>query len=153
MSGKLDSDATAASAFCDSAGNVITDTYVTKADFDKKINAVRYGYRISKSEPDPFQRVEYIFDAAGFTPAHMVFNEDSDTNYFDYGDWKSVWFVRDNKPCMLKYDGTVDYYLDPDDYSKCESPVTRTVITDTDTNSTDTVVFTDKGMTSNVAEG
>lgn len=24
------------------------------------------------------------------------------------------------RPCMLKSDGTVDYYLDPDDYTKKE---------------------------------
>lgn len=110
----------------DGAGNVITDTYVTKTEFNRKVNAVRYGYRIKQSEADPDLRVEYIYDAAGMRPAHMVFDTDttagtaSDTSYFDYGDWQSVWFVRDNKPLMLKSDGTVDYYLDPNDYSKKE---------------------------------
>lgn len=35
-------------------------------------------------------------------------------NSFNYGDWENVFFMP--KPCMLKYDGTVDYYLDPNDY-------------------------------------
>lgn len=35
--------------------------------------------------------------------------------YFSYGDWENAFFMP--RPCMLKYDGTVDYYLDPDDYA------------------------------------
>ena len=36
-------------------------------------------------------------------------------NYFDYGDWQNSFFMP--KPCMLKSDGTVDYYLDENDYN------------------------------------
>ena len=36
--------------------------------------------------------------------------------WFDYGDWNEPFFIP--KPCMLKSDGTVDYYLDENDYSK-----------------------------------
>ena len=116
----------------------VSETYVSKADFDRKINAVRYGYRIDKNESDPDLRVEYIYDAAGMNPAHMVFDTDttagtdSDSSYFDYGSWESVWFVRDNKPCMLKSDGSVDYYLDPDDYSKKANGETDTDIANSD---------------------
>ena len=78
--------------------------------------AVRYGYRIKESESDPYARVEYLFDAVGKTPAKMNFS----TGIFEYGDWGNEWFITDNKPLMLKYDGTVDYYLDPNDYSKKE---------------------------------
>lgn len=35
---------------------------------------------------------------------------------FSYGDWSDVFFMP--KPCMLRYDGTVAYYLDPNDYTK-----------------------------------
>jgi hypothetical protein len=35
---------------------------------------------------------------------------------FSYGDWANAFFMP--KPCMLKYDGTVDYYLNPNDYSQ-----------------------------------
>ena len=122
---------TVGGAIHDNAGNVITDTYVTKTDFAETFSRAqgikRYGYRIKQSESDPYTRVEYLYDAVGMTPAHMVFDTDtatagtdSDTSYFDYGSWKNIWFVRDNKPCMLKSDGTVDYYLDPNDYSKKE---------------------------------
>lgn len=75
-----------------------------------------YGIRIDKDEPDPDKRVTYLYDAVGKRPARM----DYEAGVFDYGDWADVWFVKENKPCMLKYDGTVDYYLDPDDNSKKE---------------------------------
>ncbi len=75
-----------------------------------------FGYRIDKNNSDPATRVEYLYDAVGKTPAHMNF----DTGKFDYGDWDRAWFVRDNKPCMLKTDGTVDYYLNPDNYGQKE---------------------------------
>lgn len=160
LNSKLDSDATAAAAFKDSSGNVITDTYVTKSELNHKLAAVRYGYRIKKDEADPDLRVEYLYDAAGMRPAHMVFDTDtetagtdSDTSYFDYGDWQSVWFVRDNKPLMLKSDGTVDYYLDPNDYSKCAEPVTRTVIVDTDTQATESITFTDSEVADSTYDG
>jgi hypothetical protein len=37
---------------------------------------------------------------------------------FNYGSWKNAFFMP--RPCMLKFDGTVDYYLNPNDYSKKE---------------------------------
>ena len=49
-----------------------------------------------------------------FTPAGMDYN----SGVFNYGSWGDAFFMNLFKPCMLKYDGTVDYYLDPNDYSK-----------------------------------
>ena len=98
------------------------DTVVTKkvilvdkiTEYKVTTSAIpRYGFRISKYDANPETRVEYIFDAEGMKPARMNFK----TGEFDYGDWKDVWFIKKNKPCMLKNDGTVDYYLDPDNYS------------------------------------
>lgn len=74
----------------------------------------RYGYRVKESESDPAARVEYILDAVDLTPAHMDYNGGS----FNYGSMADLWFVRDNKPFMVKSDGSVDYQLDPNDYSK-----------------------------------
>lgn len=71
-----------------------------------------YGIHITNSESDPDAKVQYIADAANMTPAHMDFTND----VFDYGSWSNAFFMP--KPCMLKYDGTVDYYLDPSDYTK-----------------------------------
>jgi hypothetical protein len=76
----------------------------------------RWGIRIDKRNSDPNTRCEYIFDAKGMGPAGMDFTNGA----FNYGDWADLWFVKNNKPCMLKSDGTVDYYLDPNDYTKKE---------------------------------
>ena len=105
-----------------------TDGAVTQATVTKFVNAKRYGYRIKKAESEPYERVEYLFDAAAMTPAKMDFVN----GVFDYGSWADVWFVKDNKPCMLDSDGTVAYYLNPNDYSLKEDG-TASDITDTDT--------------------
>lgn len=75
---------------------------------------VVYGFHISNSESVPSSKVTYLADAVGMTPAHMDYAND----VFDYGSWANAFFMP--KPCMLKYDGTVDYYLDPNDYTKKE---------------------------------
>ncbi len=75
---------------------------------------VMYGFTITQSNSTPDTRVTYIEDNAGFTPAKMDYTFDK----FDYGDWKDAFFMP--RPCMLKNDGTVDYYLDPDDYRRKE---------------------------------
>lgn len=67
-----------------------------------------YGIKINKNDSNPDTRVEYIYDAVGMKPARMNF----ETGEFDYGDWKDVWFIKNNRPVMLRYDGTVDYELD-----------------------------------------
>ena len=74
----------------------------------------RYGFRVKISESDPSARVEYLYDAVGMTPAAMDYNADA----FNYGSWADLWFIRDNHVCMVKSDGTEDYRLDPNDYTK-----------------------------------
>lgn len=74
----------------------------------------QYGVKIDLNNADPETSVEYILDAVGKRPARV----NLETGEFDYGDWADVGFVKDCKPCMLRYDGTVDYYLNPNDYSK-----------------------------------
>ncbi len=73
----------------------------------------RYGMRINRLDSNPATRVKYILDAVGMTPAGMNFSGGG----FDYGDWGDVWFVKNNRPVMLKTDGTVDYELNPDNYA------------------------------------
>ena len=75
---------------------------------------VIYGVHIDGNESDPEAAVSYVGDAVGFVPAGMNYATDS----FSYGSWGDAFFLP--RACMLKYDGTVDYYLDPDDYSKKE---------------------------------
>lgn len=86
---------------------------------------VNYGFHIDSNESDPSEAVTYIADAVGMTPAHMDYEND----VFDYGSWKNAFFMP--RPCMLKYDGTVDYYLDPNDYSKRENGAPSDVADDT----------------------
>jgi hypothetical protein len=69
-----------------------------------------YGYHIDPTESDPDACVTYLEDAIGMTPASMGATE------FSYGTWGNAFFMP--KPCMVKYDGTVDYYLDPNDYTQ-----------------------------------
>lgn len=76
-------------------------------------HGLRYGFRIKKDESDPYGRVEYLYDAVGLTPAKMDFANGK----FNYGSWADKWFVTKNKPCMLKSNGKVDYYLNPNNYA------------------------------------
>jgi hypothetical protein len=77
-----------------------------------------YGFHIDPDESDPEDKVTYLADAAGFSPAYM----DYTNNKFVYGSWKDAFFMP--KTCMLKPNGTVDFYLDPSDDTKREDGVT-----------------------------
>ena len=74
--------------------------------------AVRFGIKINKNEEDSNKRVTYLYDAVGMIPAVMDFVEGA----FNYGSWGNVEFVKNNYPCMVKFDGTEDYRLNPDNY-------------------------------------
>ena len=78
--------------------------------FDAYTKPLIYGFHIDPSKSDPAEAVTYLEDAVGMTPAAMG------AEAFNYGDWADAFFMP--RPCMLKFDGTVDYYLDPDDYTK-----------------------------------
>ena len=65
-----------------------------------------YAFHIDGTKSDPAQMITYLEDCKGYTPAKMNYN----TNRFDWGSWnRDEFFVP--RPCMLKNDGTVDYYL------------------------------------------
>lgn len=81
--------------------------YISKRD-----SQIVYGFHIDGNESDPEAKVTYLADAIGMTPAHM----DYEKGVFDYGSWKDAFFMP--KLVMLKQDGTVDCYLDPNDDSK-----------------------------------
>lgn len=68
--------------------------------------SVHYAYSINADTAE----ITYLADNEDFTPAAMGSTD------FDYGSWENAFFMP--RPCMLKSDGTVDYYLDPNDYSK-----------------------------------
>ena len=78
------------------------------------LNAHVYGFNINFTTKE----VTYIADAVGMTPAHMDYRNDT----FDYGSWRNAFFMP--RPCMLKRNGEVDFYLDPNDYEYQEDGVT-----------------------------
>ena len=92
----------------------VANEYIAETPTGPYKGPVRYGIKIKKSDSNPYTRMEYTYDAVGMTPAKMNYT----TGAFDYGDWADVWFVKKNKPVMLKSDGTEDYELNPDDYTK-----------------------------------
>ena len=105
-SGKVDTVQTTANTISTKADTILSELRGQRPK--------RYGYRVKESESNPGSRVEYLFDAVGMTPAAMNYTSGA----FNFGGWADIWFVRDNKPCMVKSSGAVDYWLDPNDYSK-----------------------------------
>ena len=75
-----------------------------------------YGFKLDQNESDPASMITYLDDCDNKNYESAKMNYTTDT--FDYGDWGDVWFIKNLKPCMLKYDGTVDYELDKNDYTK-----------------------------------
>lgn len=89
-----------------------------------------FGYDLVNSISSPSNRVSYPKDVdnADFTPAKMNFT----TSIFDYGSWNFApgkYFMP--RPCMLTNAGTVDHYLDPNDYTKREDGSTASSVADT----------------------
>ena len=72
-----------------------------------------YGYAVCLANPNPQTRISYLGMARGKRPAFWNYVN----GYFDAGDWAHAFFMRDSFPCMVKYDGTMDYRLDPENYN------------------------------------
>ena len=109
----------------DETGMKIAQAIERVADAVNENAGLIYGFHISNNESDPSAKVTYLKDAVGMTPAHM----DYSNGVFDYGSWENAFFMP--RPCMLKNDGTVDYYLDPNDHTKKEDGVTASDIANT----------------------
>lgn len=87
-----------------------TDIATLRLALDTKI----YGIRIDKQDVNLDTRVTYLYDAVGMTPAYMDFSG----GLFNYGSWADIWFIKNNRPVALKFDGTVDYELNHTDFTK-----------------------------------
>lgn len=82
-----------------------------------------YGYRINENVSVPSSMVteipdgeaKYILANKGYTPMHM----DYSAGKMNWGSWKGDEFIFP-RSCALKYDTTVDYYLNENDESKKE---------------------------------
>lgn len=88
----------------------------------KKNYTYVFGYDLDIADPNPATRVHYPDDVdnANFVPAKLKQLTLNKNDFgFDYGGWS---FEPGEKfmprPCMLTYDGVVDHYLDPNDYTK-----------------------------------
>lgn len=77
---------------------------------------ILYGFKIDKKDSNPETRVHYTDMAEGFTPAKMNYS----TGQFEYGSWnpEEIFFLQENYPAMVGYDGVEKYRLDPNDYTK-----------------------------------
>ena len=72
-----------------------------------------YGFKIT-NDSDPANKIQYLGDAVGYTGAKMNYT----TGKFEFGSWENSWFIKKLKPCMLKYDGTVAYELNKNNYAE-----------------------------------
>ena len=84
---------------------------------DKLKDSTTYAVHINMAESDPDSAVTFPsgYDNSDFSDnAYMDFTGGS----FHYGDWANAFFMP--RSCMLKFDGTVDYYLNEDDETKKE---------------------------------
>lgn len=93
-----------------------------------------YGYHVDNSDSDPSSAISYevIYDGRRvdnyyFSPAYMDFANDVFVN----GTWNLIDDFFIPRPCMLKYNCEVDYYLDPDDVTKKEDGVTVSDVANT----------------------
>lgn len=110
---------------CGSTSRTIDVPYYGNYTFE--LTGKLYGFSVDSSVSDPTSAVSYQVtydgrqvDNYSYTPAYMDFSGGT----FNSGSWdlEDDFFIP--KPCMVKYDGSVDYYLDPDDYTKKADGVT-----------------------------
>ena len=74
-----------------------------------------YGMVIHEaSDLNPATRVEYLGANKDFTPMTMNMS----THAMSYGSWGDWTWLKANVPVMCGWDGEINYYLDPDDYTK-----------------------------------
>ncbi len=66
------------------------------------------------SDLNPNSRVEYLGANKNFIPMSMNMS----THAMDYGSWADWGWLKANVPVMCNFDGGIDYYLNPDDYTQ-----------------------------------
>ena len=96
-----------------------------------------YGMIIhEQTDLDPESRVEYIGANKDYKPMKM----NMDTHVMDQGDWADWDWLKGVVPVMCDWDGGIDYYLNPDDYSK-KLDGTESGVSDINYNGNAMVVF------------
>lgn len=89
---------------------------VVNLDALNKFGVEMYEFIINPDDSNPNTCVTYTGKNENYTPAKMNYS----SGLFEYGSWQNAFFMDLFKPCMLKSNGEVDYYLNPNDYSKKE---------------------------------
>ena len=109
-----------------------TNGYVNESAENIFTPYVLFGFTIDESNPDPDTCITYTDANTDFTPIRMDFTNDEITGT---ADWMGCFFMP--KPCMLHRadadhaESYVDYYLDPDDYTKKADGVTASDVANT----------------------
>lgn len=95
----------------------ISTTNFTNIQSDNSTGGIKakdhylFGFKIDQNESDPASMVTYVEDNKKFKKAYMDYIKDQ----FNYGSWKDSFIMP--RQCMLYTEGTVAYYLNPDDYT------------------------------------
>ena len=107
----------------DMSGNYNTETgqSVTATPTEMKI----YGVKIEKANSNPETSVTYTDNAIGIAPMK------STAGVFNIGSWGDKFPFNAIKPCLVK-NGVVNYYLNPNDYTKKADGSPADITTGTD---------------------
>jgi hypothetical protein len=77
---------------------------------------ILFGYYDDTEDTNPETKIHYTDMNESYTPARCVA---TNTGGWTEGSWTedAAWFIKGNKPFMVKYDGTLDYELNGDNYA------------------------------------
>lgn len=94
---------------------------------------ILFGYYDDTTDSNPETKIHYTDMCESFTPARCVADN---TGGWTQGDWteEAAWFIKGNKPFMVRADGTLDYELDHNDYSKKKADGTPSDVSNTSYN-------------------
>ena len=104
-----------------------------KETLDKVYNIVKeskqvFGFIERGDTLAPQQRIEYIGVNANYTP----FSLNTSTGAMNLGSWADFEWLLGVLPAMVKFDGTLDYWLNPDDYNYKEDGTTASDVANED---------------------
>ena len=130
MATKLTGIDTSEASQATAQGNMVTQMSNTNTKLDDVINKLGavaqaisslatdgeiYGFIEHCDITSPENRIEYIGKNVAYTrPLRVNLSDGS----YDLGDWVDFPIIKENKPWMVKSDGTPDYRLDENDYTK-----------------------------------
>ena len=83
-------------------------------DKNKFTKAIVYEYYVNPNEKNPNLKITRVPGSVNENFINMGLGAD---NVFSMGDWGNSWVMQNMKPCMLKYNGEVAYYLNKQDYT------------------------------------